>query len=293
MNNTMIEQAHSANNELSLSAVARFLAQNFWTWATITLIFAVAALVLALNMTNLYRSDVVVSPADSSSGMSELGSQLGGLASLAGINLGGGGSKKSDEALEYLRSRVFTTDFIQRHQLMPILFAKKWDPVQHAWRDPNDPPSLSDAVTRFSKKVRQIAEDRRTGIVTVSIVWSDRNLAAEWANAMVAEADTALRERAVAQQSKSIEYLKSEAQRTNSVEVGSAISKLMETELKNAMVARTRDAYAFKVLDPAVPSDPKEHESPNRPLIVVVGGGVGFAVGVLVAAFRRSRRPRQ
>ena len=37
----------------------------------------------------------------------------------------------------------------------------------------------------------------------------------------------------------------------------------METELKNAMLARTRDAYAFKILDPAVAPDPKDPDSPE------------------------------
>jgi LPS O-antigen subunit length determinant protein (WzzB/FepE family) len=123
----------------------------------------------------------------------------------------------------------------------------------------------------------------------ISIVWSDRYAAAEWANLLVAEADKALRDRAIAEQNRSLEYLKAEAAQTFSVEIGTAISKLTETELKNAMVARTRDAYAFKVVDPAVAADRKHRDSPNKPLIVAMGAGLGFVVGVIVAAVRRRR----
>jgi uncharacterized protein involved in exopolysaccharide biosynthesis len=172
---------------------------------------------------------------------------------------------------------------------MPLLFAKKWDAARNQWRDPDDAPTLAEGVNKFSKKVRQIAEDKRTGIVTVDIIWSDREKAAEWANALISEADKALRERAIAEQGRSIEYLKSESEKTSTVEIGNAISKVMETELKNAMLARTRDAYAFKVIDPAVVPDRKDRDSPNKPLIVALGAVLGLAAGVIVAAVRRPR----
>jgi len=89
-----------------------------------------------------------------------------------------------------------------------------------------------------------------------------------------------------------VEYLRSEAAQTNTVEISNAISKLTETELKNAMVARTRDAYAFKVIDPAVPPDPRDRYSPNKPLIVATAAFLGLIFGVIIAAIRtRGGRP--
>lgn len=288
----MNEPADLPRNDLSLIAMSRFLARHAVTLGIFIGIFTLGSIGLAFALTPKYRSEVVISPADSSSGLGDLG-QLGGLASLAGINIGGAGGKKSDEALEYLRSRVFTAGFIQRHGLMPILFANKWDANRKQWRDPDDAPTIAEGVEKFSKKVRQVTEDRRTGIVTVAVIWSDRFAAAQWANWLVAEADMALRERAIAEQSRSVEYLKEEAAKTSTVEIESAIAKVMETELKNAMVARTRDAYAFKVIDPATVRDRKDRDSPNKPLIVVLGAVLGLAVGVIVAAARQRRNGRR
>lgn len=288
----MSESMESPRTDLSLLEMLRFLGRHIVLLAVCVAVFSVAAVVLAFTIRPMYRSEVVVSPASTSgSSLGEFGAQIGGLASLAGINIGGGG-KKSDEALEYLRSRAFTAGFIQRHALMPMLFARKWDAVRKQWRDPEDAPTIAEGVAKFSKKIRSIAEDKRTGIVTLSIVWSDRVAAADWANAMIAEADQALRERAIAEQSRSIEYLKSEAAQTSTVEIGNAISKVMESEMKNAMLARTRDAYAFKVLDPATASDPKDHDSPNRPLIIAMGACLGLVVGILVAVARQRRGVR-
>jgi uncharacterized protein involved in exopolysaccharide biosynthesis len=285
----MSESTDPPRSEISLVRVWSFIWRHRAIIATFSVISAVAAGALSSIMTPKYRSEVVFSPADSSSGLGDLGGQLGGLAALAGINIGGGG-KKSDEMLEYLRSRTFTAQFIQRHSLMPVLFAKKWDAKRGQWR--GDPPTIAEGVGKFALKVRQIAEDRRTGIVTVAIIWSDRVLAAQWANALIAEADDALRQRGIAELTRSLDYLKAESAETSEVEVRSAVYKLMETELKNAMLARTRDAYAFKILDPAVVRDPKDIDSPNKPLIVFLGLIFGFLFGVVVAGVRQRRSKR-
>ena len=146
---------------------------------------------------------------------------------------------------------------------MPILFAKKWDAQRNHWRD--DPPTIAEACRAGSP--RRSARSSRIsapGIVTLAIIWRDRLAAAQWANALVAEADAALRQRAIAEFTRSIDYLKQEGATTPVVEVRAAMYKTMETELKNAMLARTRDAYAFKVIDPAVVRDPKDTRQPEQ-----------------------------
>jgi uncharacterized protein involved in exopolysaccharide biosynthesis len=279
---------YSPSADLSLLALLRFLGRNKKTvWLT-TIAAAICGTVLAFYLAPKYRADVVVAPAEGGAGVGDLGG-LGGLASLAGINLPGGTGKKSQEALEYLKSRAFASGFIQRHSLLPVLFARRWDSSKSQWRDPADAPTIAEGVNKFIKQVTLIVEDKHTGMITVSVMWGDRVAAAAWANEMVAEADGALRERAITEQNRSVEYLRSEAAQTNTVEISNAISKLTETELKNAMVARTRDAYAFKVIDPAVPPDPKDYFSPNRPLIVATTAFFGFIVGVLIAAMRTRR----
>ncbi len=250
-------------------------------------------MVLAFWLTPKYRAEVVISPAESPTGLGQFGGQLGDLASLAGISLGNGSNRKSEEALEYLRSRIFTTGFINRHNLMPILFAKKWDARRNQWRDKDDAPTISEAVKKFSTQIRQIVEDRRTGIITVAIFWTDPKVAADWANSMIADADADLRARAVAEQTRSVDYLEREAAQTSDVDVRTTVYKVMGSELKNAMLARTRDAYAFKVIDPAVVRDRRDRDSPNRPLVVVMGVALGIVVGIILAALLERRAARR
>ena len=291
----MSEERDSERRDLSLLALWRFVRRHLSIVLTSVAIVTAGAVALAFLLTPKYRAEVVMAPAESPTGLGQLGGQLGDLASLAGINIGGGGNRKSEEALEYLRSRIFTSGFINRHALLPALFPKKWDARRGQWRDKKDIPTISEAVKKFSTNIRQIIEDRRTGIVTVAIIWSDPKMAADWANSLIADADAELRARAIAEQTRSIDYLEKEAQTTPDVDVRTTVYKVMESELKNAMIARTRDAYAFKIIDPAAVRDRKDRDSPNRPLIVLMGFVLGIVIGVAIAAVteRRSARHRR
>ena len=279
----MNQPVNTVETQISLLAIWQFVRRNLAVIATCMVLFGGATLALSFLVTPRYRAEAMFSPAGGSGSLGDLGGQLGGLAAIAGINLGGVG-KKSEESLEYLRSRGFTAQFIEKHHLLPLLYAKKWDARSGQWR--GDPPTLAEGVKRFSNKVRQISEDRRTGVVTLAITWTDRTVAAEWANSLIREADQSLRQRAIAELDRSIEYLKAESAAAHVFEVQSAVYKVMESELKDQMVARTRDSYAFKILDPALAPDPKDLDSPNKGMYAALGTFFGLVVGLIWSALR-------
>jgi LPS O-antigen subunit length determinant protein (WzzB/FepE family) len=274
--------------QISLLAIAQFLWRNVYLIGFCIIACAAVATGVSYLVTARYRADVSFAPITDTPNFGQMSGELGSLAAIAGINIGG--SRKSEEAIEYLRSRGFTAAFIQNHSLLPILYAKKWDAERGQWR--GEPPTLAMAVKRFSEKVRQISEDRRTGIVTLSIVWSDRALAAQWANALVVEADDALRKRGIAELGRSIDYLQQEAAQASNIEIRSAVYKVMESELKDQMLARTRDSYAFAILDPAIAPDLTDRDSPIRVLYVTLGAVFGLLLGSAWALGRRRTSDR-
>lgn len=277
-----------ASAQPSAADWGRFLLRNKVTIVVVTAACAISALAISYTMAPKFKADVKFMIAENSdSGAGQLAGGLGGLAALAGITIGAGG--QNEESLEYLRSRVFTSGFITQHELMPVLFPSKWDFQAKNWksRDSEKIPTIGAAVDKFSNQIRTISEDRRTGVVTLSITWTDRRLAAEWANVMVAEADRALREKRQAELSKTINYLTEEAAKTNEVGVRDTVYKVMETQLKNSMLARTRDEYAFRIVDPAVIPDATDKVSPRRGLMSLAGAFIGMFAGMLFAAYRR------
>mgnify|MGYP003633603013 FL=1 len=122
----MTENRHSGR-DVDLSELVQVLWSGKWWLAGITLAGAALSVLLALSLPNIYRSEILLSPVDSSLQSSQLG-QLGGVAALAGINLNSSGNKKATLALEVLQSREFVSNFIEQHNLFVPLFAvESWN----------------------------------------------------------------------------------------------------------------------------------------------------------------------
>jgi len=263
-----------------------------------TMLGLVLGVALVVTATPRYRSEVafmLVTDGGSVSGLAKLAGNLGGLASLAGVSLGGG---NKDEALELLRSRAFTSRFIERHGLMPQLFPGDWDAAKGRWleEDLSEQPTMARAVERFNQQVREISEDKRTGIVRLRILWPDRETAADLANTMVAEADAELRNRTIADAQRTISFLEAEIAKTSLIETRVMLNRLLEDQFNTVSLGRTRQYFAFRVIDPATPADADRPEKPRKAMILVfvtIGGflaclGWIAAAGLLRAAFRKA-----
>ena len=126
-------QSHNnniADDEIDLRELFAVIWQGKWLIIAITALFAVASVVYAISQPNIYKSEALLAPAEQEGGggLSALAGQFGGLASLAGVNLGGGSSNKAQLAIEVLKSRQFTSDFIQKHNILPdLMAAESWN----------------------------------------------------------------------------------------------------------------------------------------------------------------------
>jgi len=247
------------------------------------------ALTIALLLSPIYRAQALVAPV-TQNGMPSAGGalrQLSGLAALADIDLAGGGGRKQ-ESLATLKSKGFARDFIQANNLMPILYARRWDAHALRWRPGEPPPTLGDAVRHFTEDVVDISDDHATGFVTVTVDWYSPKLAAQWANGMIESVNERLRAEANSNADRSLDFLNKELSKTNVVEVRQAIYHLIEQQIDNAMMANVQHEYAYHFLDHAVA--PEKRFSPKRSVITAVGAAFGLFAGALVVYLRRKRR---
>lgn len=264
--------------------LARLAARRWWIVASVVL-WTALFVAIALLMTPVYRSSTVLVPADTARSGDALGSalgQLGGLASLAGINVGSAG-QATEEALAVLRSRQLTEAFIRDLGLMPKLFPKKWDASTNTWRaDVENPPTAAKAYKLFNEKIRTVASDKKSGLVTVHINWTDREEAARWANDLVRRLNEEMRRRAIEQANASVGYLEREYDSTTNVSTRTAIARLIETQIRQRMLANVTQEYAFRVVDPALPADPGDPVKPNKLVLFALGPLVGLLLGALL-----------
>lgn len=265
--------------------------QAKWPIMAVSATFAVVSIAYALTLTNWYRSEVLLVPADEQTMNSGIAGQLGSLAGLAGISIGGGGSV---EALAILRSRDFTRLFVEDLNLLPVIFAERWDAENEAWldEDPEKWPDSGDGARYFDTNIRRVSENRETGMITVAVEWTDPELAARWAELLVQRLNDYMRIRALKQAQSNVEYLQAELAATSGVAMQQAVGRLLEREHQKLMLARGNNEFAFRVIDSAVV--PETVARPNRRLMVIVAtffGGVFAVFFVLARHFVRGPGP--
>jgi len=279
-----------AEDEIDLVELWRNLARHKWLIFLTTLLVTALAATAAFVMTPVYRAEVLmapVSPEEETGRLAQLADRFGGLAAMAGLELGDQ-DIDVEAAIATLKSRQFTTSFVRDHDLLPVLFDKKWDPANKTWDvdDPKDVPTEWDAYKLFDEEVRTVSRDKKTGLVSLAIEWKDRELAAKWANELVARINHQQQEKAIGEARKSIDFLKAQLEKTSVTEIQQAIWRLIEAQGKKIMLANVRDEYAFEVIDSAAPPDADDFAKPKRKLMIALGVVVGLMLGVFLAFFR-------
>lgn len=258
----------------------------------LSLLCAVAAVAISLQMPNYFKADLLLTPAgeEKVSGGGSLLGGLGGLASLAGVSVGGGGNVQ--ENLAVLTSRKFLWRFIEDQKLLPILFYEDWDSESGRWLidDPEKIPSLWDAYRLF-KNILSVSEDKKSGLITVSTEWVDPKLAAEWANELVVRLNDYLREEAIKSSQVKLQYLNDALQSIEMADMRQTLFELITKEQSTAMLANTQREFAFRVIDMAL--EPDKKSKPKRSLIVVLATILGGMFAVFIVFIRHAMDKRR
>ena len=281
--------------ELSLGEIWAAFLRLKWLAVLILAAFLIGGTAYAFLARPLYRISVSLIPAANTSdsfGNRALGS-LGGLASLVGADLGGS-QGETVEALAVMRSRRFTTEFIRDNDLLPRLFPAKWDATTKKWIVPeSEIPTDARAYAYFDGRVRKISEDKKTGLVTLTIDWFDREEAVAWAAELVRRVNEEMRSRTIAESTASLARLEQQAASTTVVAVQSSLAQLIEAELRRKTLASIRQDYVFRVVDPPAMPDKDDPVFPRKSFVIVVSVALAsllIAVVVVVSASVRVGR---
>ena len=281
----MIEANPPMNSSVKaeIEALIRFVTHFKWSMFSVWLLCVSMGLAVAFLSEPRYESAVTLVAADKRSVSPGVG-QLGGLASLAGLSIG---ASNIQEPIAFLKSRRLARLFITRNELLPVLFAEDWDSQRKAWRadlEPDRRPTVEDGVDLFVNDIRAVTEDRRTGVVTLTINWRDAPLAAQWADQYVALLNSTMQRAALNDLEVSIRFLKQQLSGEEIVSLQQSIGRVLETELQKLTVARGTNEYALKVIDNS--SVPQLPVSPNKALLLLLFGFLGLVGAILQAVIR-------
>jgi len=281
---------HPRRRGIGLREFFTILWARRWLIITAAVVVSVGSFTAALFLPKSYEATVVLAPVSGNSpdgmlsGASSSPMSLGGLSQLVGMPLGA--QSKKAEAVALLESEALTEKYIRENNLLPVLYARLWDAAGKRWKvsDPQKIPTLWRANDLFKKEIRTVKDDKRDGLVTLTIAWKDPRVAATWANGLAKMANDYLRAQALADAERNIAYLNEEAANASVVETRRVIYSVLRAEISKQMLAKGTEEYAFKVIDPALVVE--RPDFPHRVVWLVVGLLVGLFLSCFLVTLR-------
>lgn len=312
---TILDENHLDNDEIDLLELWSAIWLGKWIIIAITALFAIASIFYTLSLPNIYQSKTLLAPEQSQKqgGLGGLSGQFGGLASLAGVSLGGGGVDKAGLAIEVIKSGKFFANFAEKYNILPdLMAASDWNLSSNTiiynediyllnnaeWvREVAPPkkrqPSMQEAKIEFDK-VFSVVQSEDTGMITMSIEHYSPYVAKLWLDWLVKDINLVMKVRDKDSAERSIKYLQSQIDKTNIVEQKSLLYELIEEQSKTLMFTEVRDEYVFQTIDPPLVSEITF--KPKRALIVILGvlsGGMLSILVVFIRYFARNNSTKQ
>ncbi|MRX27159.1 Wzz/FepE/Etk N-terminal domain-containing protein [Kangiella sp. HZ709] len=290
------------DDEIDLRELFSIILKGKWIVIAITLFCTMASVALALYLPNEYKASAVVQPNNSSGSggkLASLAGQFGGLASLAGINIGGNESTDAVIAMEVMKSWGFVENFISKHNLaIPLFAATKWEQstnelvydqglyneAEHKWvrkapKGKTVEPTSWELYEEFKKRL-SISKDKESGLINIAITHYSPIIAKQWTDLIIQDLNNFMKVRALNDANQSIEYLEKQISQTSIAEIRTVFSELIQEQHKTKMLAQVSDEYIFKTVSSA--KVPEEKVKPKRALIVVLGFVLGLFLSVLL-----------
>lgn len=302
-------EAYSSNDEIDLRELWNAIWNGKWIIIAVTFVFAVASVIYALSLPDEYKSTAILAPISNSnsSQLSKLAGQFGGLASLAGINLGGsaGGEDKAVIAMEIIQTWGFLEKFIENNNIQVEVFAakdwnrttdkliidadiydienKKWVREFDANKGQKAEPSSWELFEKIKDRI-SISKDEKSGLIRLSVEYFSPVIAKEWTDKLIMAINEHIKKQDRQEALNSIQYLNEQINKTTVADMRKVFFQLIEEQSKTLMLAETRDEYVFNTVSPAKIME--EKSKPNRGLIIFFTGLFGFLIVITFVVLR-------
>jgi LPS O-antigen subunit length determinant protein (WzzB/FepE family) len=299
-NHNQITQFH--DDEIDLRELFSVLLAAKIIIVAVTAAFALASVIFTISLPNKYEASALLTPAqNSSAGLSGVLDNLGGiggLASLAGVKVGGGGGEAAI-AQEILLSWGFVEKFIEENDIAVEVFAADgwnkeknqlsidnnlYDNDENRWtRNPPSGKTVNPTSWEIYEKFLEmvsISTNKKTGLISLSVEYFSPYIAKQWVDQLVVAINQYMQQRKLQMVNTNIEYLEAQILKTSIAGMKEVFYTIIEEQIKNKMLAEASPEYVFVTVSPAMV--PEEKSQPKRALICILGVLLG---GMLSVAF--------
>ena len=300
-----------AEDEISLLDLFIVLLKHKGMIVFIVLLTGIAALVISLRMTEIYRSECTIAPTQQEriSGLSGGLAALGGLGAMIASEMGIGASGSLDQFDVVLKSRELTNTIVQQHDLLPLLFEEAWDDRNKRWkvgkpsllqqassalrdlvkpdegknnRQPSKFPTLDDAYRDIQERFR-VSPDRKQNVMRLSFEHRDPKIAQAILTYYVTGLSEFLRGMTVEETAAQRAHLTEQLAKTTDPLLKSRLYELISKLIEKEALAKIQRNYSFNIIDPAFVPDKKF--KPKRAQICILSVVVAFFFAVFLAFF--------
>lgn len=263
MNNTQITD----KDEIDFRKIFHLLWQKkMWITGFVAVVCAITVAVV-LNMDNIYASRAVLRPShDNMNQMSSLASNFGGLASLAGINLGSSGNVTPYNTMRAIvQDADFVYSFVKKNKFEPKVYDD--------YEDKKDKEKYKENEKYFLvKSLREslsFSEDLKTGLITLSYENKDKIFAKQFIDLMLIELSEKYMSIEMANLQERIDNYKKEIDKTNDITLKNKLAEVVAGLIQNKVLSQAQEYYGFDILVNADISDNIDKVKPKRGLICV------------------------
>ncbi len=293
------------DDEIDFGELFNILYQGKWIIVSVTAFILIIGVLYSLRLPNIYESKSLLIPVDSSSDISGALGNYSTLAGIAGINLpSSNDGSNSLKAIQKLSSLSFFENNIMTNIFLPDLMAlKSWSPEtntmtyderiyqknNNTWvRDYSYPqkqiPSAQESFKVFITEHLSLSEDKKTGLISLSIKHQSPFVAKEWAELLIKEVNNFYRQKDKSQSEKALRYLNQQFAMTGLSEIKQVLAQLLQEETKKLTLIEANQSYVFEYIDP--PAVMEKKSEPKRSLIVMLSGLLGGILSIVLVLLK-------
>ncbi|MBN2188695.1 MAG: hypothetical protein JW699_04515 [Chitinispirillaceae bacterium] len=276
---------------LALIRAIALMWKHKWQIALVTLLFTLGGIGYALLQTPEYVSTAIIAPkeASSNSAMSQMMGQFGELGGMMAAQMGMS-STTMNRIAAIASSHDIAEAVVSRHDLLPLLFHKKYDAGNKCWKvkDSAEIPTVKKGAEALRKGALTVSPDIKKNLITLKIGLYDSTLAAKVLNFYLTELDSKMRSDIISEARVKRSYLDAQMKSTADPWVMQKLQALAGVEMEKSMMVAGK---SFDILE--TPMVPLKKSKPRRRVMVMVAFFLGFCVtGTLILSldyFRRSK----
>lgn len=281
-------------DEIDLRELFAVIAKRKLFILVFSFVVTLLAVVYVLSKPNVYTVKTELLPVEATSGVSLGG--LGGLASLAGVEIGGGGEISPSKSFEMvLNDYGLVKQFVRNNALDTVLlkpdtsnyyFALGYRGVYDFFNTPSDKEESDEEQDIYNtykiltEKI-SISADKKTGVMTLSVSDPDMHLALNMLDLFLRKASLYLIDIKDKEIDTQLKYYEKTLKKIRDVQIKEQLSLQVSALIHSKIMLHSSPYYKVKkITEPVLPYY-QDKSKPKRGLIVVVA----FITSIMLSIF--------